>query len=263
MLMGWLGRWKRSTSGEKDRWMKETYEGFRQRRRREVFLAIAVYHNHNRPVDGYYMEFGCHGARTFRLAWDAFHFLFDRTYIGFDSFEGLPPIEPDDRMPIWSPGALATTESDFRRCALAHGIPPDRLRTVKGWFEQSLTPELADELLPTRAAVIYVDCDLYASTVPVLRFARPFFQRGTVLVFDDWFCFHGDPERGQRRAFREFCGRHPEVVLEEFLRTSEIQAFAVIDPGFGPAVATGATADGAESCDPGRVPAGPRPALGG
>ena len=142
-------------------------------------------------------------------------------------------------MPIWRPGALTTSERDFRHCVLAHGIPADRLRTVKGWFEESLTPELADELLPTRAAVVYVDCDLYASTVPVLRFVRPFLQRGTVLVFDDWFCFHGDPNRGQRRAFREFCLRHPEIAFEEFQRNSEIQAFVVIDPGIEPAAADG------------------------
>jgi hypothetical protein len=247
MLSGLFGRWKRPQPDAKARWMRDTYEAFRQQRRREVFLAIAVYHYHNQPVDGYYMEFGCHGARTIRLAWDAFHHLYDRTYIGFDSFQGLPPMEPDDRMPIWKPGGLATSEPDFRRCVLAHGIPPDRLRTVAGWFEESLTPRLADDLLPARAAVIYVDCDLYASTVPVLKFARSFLQRGTVLVFDDWFCFHGDPDRGQRRAFREFRHRHPGVVFEEFLKTSEVQAFVVIDPGAMPAVATASLAGVAES----------------
>ncbi len=231
MLSGLLGRWKRARPDAKTRWMRDTYEAFRQQRRREIFLSIAVYHYHNQPVDGYYMEFGCHGGRTIRLAWDAFHHLYDRTYIGFDSFRGLPPMERDDRMPIWKPGGLATSEPDFRRCAIGHGIPADRLRTVAGWFEESLTPGLADDLLPTQAAVVYVDCDLYASTVPVLRFARSFLQRGTVLVFDDWFCFHGDPDRGQRRAFREFRQRHPEIIFEEFLKTSEVQAFVVIDPG--------------------------------
>jgi O-methyltransferase len=247
MLTGLFSRWRRSQRDAKARWMRDTYEVFRQQRRREGFMAIAVYHYHNQPVDGYYMEFGCHGGRTIRLAWDAFHFLFDRTYIGFDSFRGLPPMEPDDRMPIWIPGALATSEQDFRRCALDHGIPPARLRTIAGWFAESLTPELAGELLPTRAAVIYIDCNLYASTVPVLRFARSFLQRGTVIVFDDWFCFHGDPDRGQRRAFREFRQRHPEIAFEEFLRTSEVQAFVVIDPGFGPKVAPRAPAGPQES----------------
>jgi O-methyltransferase len=157
--------------------------------------------------------------------------LYDRSYVGFDSFEGLPPMRPDDQMPTWKPGGLATSEQEFRRRVLGHGVPPDRLRTIKGWFDDSLTPELARELLPARAAVLYVDCDLYASTVPVLQFARSFLQRGTVLLFDDWFCFHGDPNRGQRRAFREFRQRHSDIQFEEFLQTSEVKAFVVIDPG--------------------------------
>jgi O-methyltransferase len=237
MLARWFASWEGLRPRARRRWMRDTYESFRQQKRREIFLATAVYHNHNQPVDGYYMEFGCHSGRTMRLAWDAFHFLYDRIYVGFDSFEGLPTMQPDDQMPIWKIGGLATTEEDFRKCVLRHGIPPARLRTIKGWFEESLTPELARELLPTLAAVLYVDCDLYASTVPVLRFVRPFLQRGTVLVFDDWFCFHGDPNRGQRRAFREFHQRHPEIHFEEFLQTSEVKAFVVIDPGVEPAVA--------------------------
>src|SRR4051794_6837458 len=128
MLKRLLSRWKGAPSDEKSRWMRETYEVFRQERRRDLFMAIAVYHCHNQPIEGYYLEFGSHGARTIRLAWDAFHFLYDRVYIGFDSFQGLPPMEPDDRMPIWRPGALTTSERDFRRCVLAHGIPAERLR---------------------------------------------------------------------------------------------------------------------------------------
>jgi O-methyltransferase len=233
MLAEYFARWTGARRGTRERWMQGTYEPFRQARRRELFLAIAIYHYQNQPVDGHYLEFGCHRGRTMRLAWDAFHVLFDRTYVGFDSFEGLPPMAPEDRMPLWKPGGLSTSEPEFRRAVLAHGLPARRLRTVKGWFEETLTPALADELLPTRAAVVYVDCDLYASTVPVLRFAGPFLQRGTVVVFDDWFCFHGDPDRGQRRAFREYCDRHPEIHFEEFVQTSEAKAFVVIDPGPG------------------------------
>lgn len=216
---------------ERDRFLSTTYEAFRHEARRNLFLAIAVFHYQNRPVDGYYFEFGCHRGQTMRLAWDAFRALFDRTYVGFDSFEGLPPIAPHDQMPIWREGALATSESEFRECVTNHGLPPSKLVTVKGFYDRSLTADLAGRLLPTRAAVVYVDCDLYESTVPVLQFVRPFLQRGTVLVFDDWFCFHGDPDRGERRAFREFRERHPEIRFEDFFHSSEAKAMIVLDDG--------------------------------
>ena len=34
-----------------------------------------------------------------------------------------------------------------------------------------------------------VDCDLYQSTVPVLAFLADLLQDGTVVLFDDWYCF--------------------------------------------------------------------------
>jgi len=218
-------------SGEREHFLATTYEGFRQETRRNIFLAIAVFHYQNQPVNGYYFEFGCHKGRTMRLAWDAFHDLFDRVYVAFDSFEGLPPIAPHDQMPIWHEGALATPEPVFRNVVTRHGMPADRLVTIKGFYEQTLTPALVERLLPTKAAVVYVNCDLYDSAVPVLRFILPFLQRGMVLIMDNWFCFHGDPNRGGRRAFREFRERHPGVRFEEFFQTAEVKAFIVLEPG--------------------------------
>ena len=227
----WKPKRSMCTAEEKAGWIRDEYDGFRTQSRRNVFMSIAVFCNQNKPIDGYYLEFGCHLGRTMRLAWDATKYLFDWTYVGFDSFEGLPEIEEMDRMPIWQKGSVKTTEEDFIRTVVDHGMPRERLITVKGFFKDSLTEELKQKLLPVRAAVIYVDCDLYASTVPVLEFAKDFLQRGTVIVFDDWFCFHGDPDRGERRALRSFLERNPGIVLQDFFQNSEVKAFIVLDPG--------------------------------
>ena len=77
----------------------------------------------------------------------------------------------------------------------------------------------------SKAAVIYVDCDLYKSTVPVLKFIVPFLQRGTIIVFDDWNCFYGDPELGERKAWSEFLSANPHLKFEEFIETNEAKAF--------------------------------------
>jgi hypothetical protein len=50
------------------RWVEQVYDPFRERARRDLFLSLAVFCNQNRPEAGYYFEFGCHGARTMRLA---------------------------------------------------------------------------------------------------------------------------------------------------------------------------------------------------
>jgi len=206
-------------------WMRRTYDRFRAESRRRIFFSIAVFCYHNQPIDGWYFEFGSHTGRTMRLAWDAFHVLYDWKYVAFDSFAGLPELEPIDRMPIWRKGALTTSEEDFVRMVVKHGMPREKLVTVKGYYDESLNRELQQRFLPERAAVVYIDCDLYKSTVPVLEFIKDFLQEGTVIVFDDWFCFRGDPERGQRRAFAEFCERNPELRFQTFVSSNEVQAF--------------------------------------
>ena len=209
-------------------WIERNYNAFRAESRRRVFLSIAVFCFHNQPINGWYFEFGSHTGRTMRLAWDAFHVLYDWKYAAFDSFEGLPELEEIDRMPIWRKGALKTSEEQFIRTVVKHGMPREKLVTVKGFYEESLNQTTKQRFLPERAAVVYVDCDLYRSTIPVLEFAKDFFQKGTVLVFDDWFCFHGDPQRGQRLAFSEFCEQYPSLRFERFVHTNEIQAFVYL-----------------------------------
>lgn len=214
-----------------DHWVGTEYTAFGRAQRKQILLSIARFAHINRPIKGYYMEFGSHEANSMRLAWDTFRHLFDWSYIAFDSFEGLPEMEDFDRSDIFRAGNLATAEEDFVRIVTDHGMPRDKLMTVKGFYDQSLTPELRQRLEPQRAAVVYVDCDLYASTVPVLAFIRPFLQKGTVIVFDDWNCYHGDPDLGERKAWREFLEAHPDLRFVDFVSTAEGQAFICVDPG--------------------------------
>jgi O-methyltransferase len=46
-----------------------------------------------------------------------------------------------------------------------------------------------------------------------------------VIVFDDWFCFYGDPDRGERRAWAEFCQANPDLRFLNYISTNEAQAF--------------------------------------
>ena len=216
---------------DRRRWIREVYTPFALNSQRQVMLSIARFCHINRPIEGYYLEFGSHEANTMRMAWDSFHHLFEWDFVAFDSFEGLPEIEPIDSQPIWEKGKLRTSEPDFLRICAAHGIAADRLRTVKGFYDESLTPALRDSLLPRKAAVVYIDCDLYASTVTVLAFVRDLLQLGTVVVFDDWNCFHARPDRGERRAFAEFRAANPDLSFGPFVETQEAKAFICTDPG--------------------------------
>jgi O-methyltransferase len=212
----------------KGRWIRQEYWKFGQDQRSFVFMSIARFLHINRPVPGYYFEFGCNEANTMRMAWDHFQYLFDFTYVGFDSFEGLPEIAEIDRQLIWEKGKLSFAEERFIKRVRGHGMVTDKLKTVKGFYDASLTAKLKDTLLPTKAAVIYIDCDLYVSTVPILEWVVDFLQVGTVIVFDDWYCFHGDPQRGEQLAWNEFRQRHPQLRFSEFVRTNEAASFIYV-----------------------------------
>jgi O-methyltransferase len=221
--MGWF--WSK-----RNKWaqVEKIYERFGNEQHQYIFRSIARFCNINRPIDGYYFEFGCHEAKTMRMAYDNFNYLVDWTYVGFDSFEGLPEIAEIDKQQIWEKGKLKTTENDFIKLVLRSGVPKQKLMTVKGFYDQSLTSELKEKLLPKKAAVIYIDCDLYISTVPVLDFIKDFLQKGTIIVFDDWNCFYGDPDKGERKAFSEFREKNPKLMFEDFVQTNEAKSFIFI-----------------------------------
>ena len=212
---------KKKNKYVRKRWIINKYSRFNRIQHQENFIKVARFLQINRPINGYYFEFGCNEGNTFREAWDAFHHLFDFTYIAFDSFEGLPDIEEIDKQDIWKKGKLAYPEEELIKVILKHGIPMAKFRTVKGFYENTLTIDLQNELLPTKAAVIHIDCDLYTSTVSVLNFIVPFLQKGSVVIFDDWACFCCDPKRGERKAFREFLERYPQLKFELFYLSGE------------------------------------------
>jgi hypothetical protein len=61
-----------------------------------------------------------------------------------------------------------------------------------------------------------VDCDLYESTVAVLDFITDYLQDGSILIFDAWFCFRANPNRGEHRAFQEWLKKNPQITARQY-----------------------------------------------
>jgi hypothetical protein len=176
-------------------------------------LAFAFAFVRSEEVPGDYAEFGVFEGRTFVEAWRV-----SRTYGGngrrfwaFDSFKGLPEVNGIDNGGRFATGEFAQTRIAFEDRVRRAGIPSDHLRVIEGFFDDTL----ADGSLPQmdRVAVAWVDCDLYASTVPVLEYLTPRLSDGAVLLFDDWYCFRAAPDRGEQRACHEWLERNPQITL--------------------------------------------------
>lgn len=125
---------------------------------------------------------------------------------GFDSFEGLPEETPGVwNHPKHSPGAYAA-----RRPRI---VDDSRLRLMEGWFEDTLTEELAQRL-ERPVLLVEIDCDLHSSTKTVLDWIGPLLTRGSLLYFDDW---HEDGRApwGEKLAFMEWDRRLQGELLFE------------------------------------------------
>lgn len=156
-------------------------------------------------ISGDYAEFGCHGARTFRYAYDQIKSRpkIARHLWAFDSFQGLPPPESEkDFHPVWKPGAMQTSLPQFEATLAEHGVDPSAYTTIEGYFSHSLFQ--SDTAYPSDIALAYIDCDLYSSTRDALRFLQDKLKPGMIIAFDDFFCWSNDGISGEKAAFEEF-----------------------------------------------------------
>jgi|AntRauTorckE6833_2_1112554.scaffolds.fasta_scaffold04268_3 hypothetical protein len=179
-------------------------------------LQLAFQYVKNEKVPGEYFEFGVARGLTFAGAYQVskkynapvskFH--------AFDSFQGFPELgEVDSEFERFKTGEESWNLKEFNKTLKKASVPREKVEIYPGWFKDTLTVELQKNLRGEnkKAAIIWVDCDLYKSAKEVMNFIRPVLQNGTVVVFDDWYCYHADPNKGEQRALSEFLELHPEV----------------------------------------------------
>ncbi|MCP5195808.1 MAG: class I SAM-dependent methyltransferase [Gammaproteobacteria bacterium] len=203
------------TGKDLEKWNKEDEIAYNQATWQTHKLALYAQMFHffrANEMEGDYYEFGCHRARTFRMALTEArrHNLENMQFLAFDSFAGLPELETpmETRHSLYAPGALCTTEEEFRSLIQEHGIYVDRCRTIKGFYKDSLTKALQNDLLTqgSRIGIVNIDCDLYGSAMPVFEFIDPLLQEGSIIYIDDYFVgFKGSPTKGPAGAFSEYC----------------------------------------------------------
>ncbi len=140
-----------------------------------------------------------------------------RRLVGFDSFEGLGR-DPDGHSqwaegdcavnhgwhPLLPIGARVTPDTTLRLFEACH-LPPPEIEV--GDFSTVLESTIPSKY--TSAALVHIDCDLYPAARAALFGVEPILQDGAMLLFDDWFHYKGDPNRGEARAFREFLEAFP------------------------------------------------------
>jgi hypothetical protein len=214
-----LGKAYRLVLGPKDVTVMD--QMVRQNLDRWTMFVRAIDFVNFEAVEGDVLEFGVFGGVSLALLARANQLDpkgMERRIVGFDSFRGLP--DSRERHSRWKAGDCArihawhpflavgepvteeVTLELFRRC----GLPRPALEA--GWFQDTMP-----KAIPGRyraAALIHIDCDTYESTRFVLESTSSILQEGTVLLFDEWFSYQGNPNKGEARAFSEFLDAHPQ-----------------------------------------------------
>ncbi len=142
----------------------------------------------------------------------------DFRVFAFDSFEGLPSSDhPADRHSSWGKGAMANSINTIRQKIDTHPFAKRvPVRYIKGYFKQSLTDALIEQVKPSPPSVVTIDVDYYTSTLDSLLWLDRFIVSGALLYFDDMWAFHGHPDYGQIRAVRDFRAHSTNGMLIPF-----------------------------------------------
>lgn len=112
------------------------------------------------------------------------------TIYGFDSFEGL---QHD-----WKGHILRT--GDF---SLGGRLPKvaRNVELIKGWFDQTVPDFVAEH--SKHFSFVHIDSDTYEAARSLLKVLGRKLQKGTVIVFDEYFGFRGW-RLGEWKAWKEF-----------------------------------------------------------
>jgi O-methyltransferase len=103
-----------------------------------------------------------------------------------DSFEGLPKPDPerypaDEGDDLWSFEELAVSVDEVKANFARYGLLDERVRFLKGWFEDTLPVAPVESL-----ALLRVDGDLYSSTTQALNAMYPKLSVGGYCIVDDY-----------------------------------------------------------------------------
>ena len=193
----------------------------------ELILKSAFSFANHSNVGGDYLEFGVWKGRSFARAYNIWKHLLnknsnlkDMRFYAFDSFEGLPEItsQEDKVTGEFKKGEYNASVNVFKEYITEKGVALERVEIIKGWYSEVLNDKTKKRLALKKAAVIFVDSDLYESAVQVLDFVTNYIADGTVIIFDDWFCFRGNPNHGEQLAFRDWLSKYPEITASEYQR---------------------------------------------
>lgn len=187
----------------------------RKKSNKDFFLWDAREFLYTNGITGDYYEFGISRCRTFAKAMRILSPQIKHFY-GFDSFQGMPQPKPGDEHPTWTSGVQGMKSpgnaQSYTDALVRRGFDKNSFNLIEGFFEKTL-PSFTPA---NKAGVLFIDCDYISSLQQVLEFIPRVLQEGTLVYFDDFFCYKGSPLAGQQKAFADFCSQQSDFQFAEY-----------------------------------------------
>ena len=210
------------------------WEAMRYSHNRDRYFAFkdAFAYTSYEKVKGDFLEFGVARGRT--IIYSIYHnkeFSSEggTKFFGFDSFQGFPkPKGVDLIFERFKEGEDNFSEKLIQKNLLNHFGINHGVTLVKGFYSEILAGKTPQDFRIKKARVISIDCDLYQSALEALTFCTQAIQEGTVILFDDYYCYHGRPDRGEQAAIHDWLTANPKLNLVPFKRYANVgMAFIV------------------------------------
>lgn len=189
---------------------------------KEMMMNRAMAFVEFNKVRGDYLEFGTYFGHSLSYAYHfaRSHRVEGMRFYAFDSFQGLPEFKGVDKDTVmdlqYVPGDFACDVKTVKGNLRLARVRLSEVDFIEGFYDDSLTQELKKRLPIKAAAVIWIDCDLYHSTKQVLDWLTDYIVDGSVICFDDWFNFKGNPAKGENRAFTEWCAKNKHITASPY-----------------------------------------------
>ena len=178
-----------------------------------MFALAGSYLKTVRPK-GDYLEFGVFDGRTLTLAYHTLSSAVNR-FFAFDSFEGIIGTL-DSENSHFEDGAYFSNKATFWHNMKVANVNEKKIAAIQADFVTSLTPEILEQQDIQHVSAVHIDCDVYLPAKKALDFITDVISDGALLLFDDYDQLAANPNKGERRALKEWLEENPHISVEEY-----------------------------------------------
>jgi O-methyltransferase len=189
---------------------------------KSITLKMAFWHLAVDQVEGAYVEFGVASGNSMRSAELAERgsgskslgvMRVPRELVGFDTFNSFSTGSDDDLHQTWEGSnfsvPISRVKKRFRRAGQRvsfHAVDCSKLGDA-----QSEYGPVSSYVASQDIAIVLMDMDLGDPTEKALDWIRPKLRTGTIVIFDEYFAYGGDPSKGEAGAWTRFLAKNPEI----------------------------------------------------